>query len=242
MRVASSIIWRSKRSRGSPAIGDLPQISTDELRARLQGDQHLIWLRPNSARFPPSSQTPRVWFRLDARTCPPTRDDPIDVGAPIRFARCVEPSNSRWSYLRFSVDSIHRPRICRHRTVVRGLRPSADRHRRDIPGGRRSHLLWIPPEVGGAAPDSFPSDWIGCQGGIFGATGVDGDAEGARGVGHRAVDSDAELRVPEIGPGGIEDGEGDIPVEAELVDCGGNGALQGGAWRVINSLPVERSR
>jgi hypothetical protein len=53
----------------------------------------------------------------------------------------------------------------------------------------------------------------------------DGDGEETRNVGHRAIDGDAELRVPEIGPARIEDGEGDIPVEAELVDCGGDGAL-----------------
>jgi hypothetical protein len=41
-----------------------------------------------------------------------------------------------------------------------------------------------------------------------------------RDVGQRAVDGDGELRVPEIGPECIEDGEGDVPVEAELVDCG----------------------
>jgi hypothetical protein len=31
--------------------------------------------------------------------------------------------------------------------------------------------------------------------------------------------------VPEIGADDIEDAEGDIPVEAELVDCGGDGGL-----------------
>jgi hypothetical protein len=41
-----------------------------------------------------------------------------------------------------------------------------------------------------------------------------------RDVRHRAVDSDAELRVPEIGPDSIEDGEGDMLIEEELVDCG----------------------
>jgi hypothetical protein len=109
------------------------------------------------------------------------------------------------------------------------------------PGGRRSHLPGIPPDVGRAAADSLPSDWIGCRGGIWGSARGIGDVEGARDVGHRAVDSDAELRAPEIGPDGIEDGEGDIPVEAELVDCGGVGAPQGRARRMIDSLPVDRS-
>jgi hypothetical protein len=31
--------------------------------------------------------------------------------------------------------------------------------------------------------------------------------------------------MPEIRSDGIEDGEGDVPVEAELVDCEGDGAL-----------------
>jgi hypothetical protein len=61
---------------------------------------------------------------------------------------------------------------------------------------------------------------MGCQRGLWGTAGGDGDAEGWRDVGHRAVDSAAELRVPEIGPDSIEDGESDVPVEAELVDCG----------------------
>jgi hypothetical protein len=39
------------------------------------------------------------------------------------------------------------------------------------------------------------------------------------------VDGDAELRVPEIGPDLIEDEDGNVPVEARLVDCGGDGAL-----------------
>jgi hypothetical protein len=46
--------------------------------------------------------------------------------------------------------------------------------------------------------------------------------------------------VPEIGPDGIKDRKGDVPVEAELVDCGGDDAPEGGAWRVIDSLPVDR--
>jgi hypothetical protein len=54
-------------------------------------------------------------------------------------------------------------------------------------------------------------------------------------VGHKAVDGDPELRVIEIGPEGTEDREGDVPVQAELVDCWGDGA-----WRVIGSLPVDR--
>jgi hypothetical protein len=74
-----------------------------------------------------------------------------------------------------------------------------------------------------------------------------------RDVGHRAVDGDAELRVPEIGPDGIEDGEGDVSVEAELVDCGVMACcpwtrrmkvimtLPRGAWRVIGALTVDRS-
>jgi hypothetical protein len=41
-----------------------------------------------------------------APTCPPTRDDRIDVGAPIRFARRVEPSNSRRSYLPLPVAAV----------------------------------------------------------------------------------------------------------------------------------------
>jgi hypothetical protein len=93
------------------------------------------------------------------------------------------------------------------------------------PGGWCSRLLGIPPDVRGAAVDNPLSDWIGCRGGIWGTTGADGDAEGAPDVGHRAVDRDTELRVPEIGPDGIKDRKGDVPVEAELVDCGGAGAL-----------------
>jgi hypothetical protein len=68
----------------------------------------------------------------------------------------------------------------------------------------------------------------------------DGNAQGARAVGHSAIESDAELRVPEIGPDSIEDGEGDVRVEVGLVDCEGDGAPQGAAWRVIDSLPVDR--
>jgi hypothetical protein len=106
-------------------------------------------------------------------------------------------------------------------------------------GGRRSHLLGISPDVGGAAADDLPSKWIGCRGGVCGASGGDGDAE---------------LRVPEICPDGIKDGEGDIPAEAELVDCGAMArcpwtrrmkattTLGCGAWRVIDSLPADKSR
>jgi hypothetical protein len=70
--------------------------------------------RRNSARVPPSPQTPRVWSRLEAPTCAPTRDDRINVGAPIRFARRVEPSNSPRSYLRLPFDSTYRSHIRRH--------------------------------------------------------------------------------------------------------------------------------
>jgi hypothetical protein len=103
--------------------------------------------------------------------------------------------------------------------------------------------------------DSLPSDWIGSRRGIWGAAGGDGngDAEGERDVGHRAVDSDAGFRLPEIDVDGAEDEEGDVPVEAELVDCGAMApcpwtrrmkattTLRCGAWRVIGILPVDRS-
>jgi hypothetical protein len=56
-----------------------------------------------------------------------------------------------------------------------------------------------------------------------------------------AVDSDAELRMPEMGPDGIENGESDIPVETELVDCGGDGALPlGQADKGHDDAPVRR--
>jgi hypothetical protein len=57
---------------------------------------------------PTFPQTRRVWSRIDAPTCPPTRDHWIDVGAPIRFARRVEPSNGRRNYVRLPVDSTGR--------------------------------------------------------------------------------------------------------------------------------------
>jgi hypothetical protein len=60
-------------------------------------------------------------------------------------------------------------------------------------------------------------------------------------LGSAGGDGDAELRVPEIGPDGIEDGEGDISVEAELVDCGGDGALPlDQADEGHNNAPVRR--
>jgi hypothetical protein len=59
--------------------------------------------------------------------------------------------------------------------------------------------------------------------------------------------------VPEIGQDGIEDGEDDIPVEAEPVDCGAMACcpwttqmeatttLRCDPWIVIDSLPIDRS-
>jgi hypothetical protein len=91
------------------------------------------------------------------------------------------------------------------------------------PGRPCVNGIGIPLDIGAAAADNLPSEGIGCRGGIWRTAEVDGDAE---------------LRVPEIGPDGIEDGEGDVPVEAELVSCGGDGAPQGGAWKVIDALTV----
>jgi hypothetical protein len=59
--------------------------------------------------------------------------------------------------------------------------------------------------------------------------------------------------VPEISPDGIEHGDGDIPVEAELVDCRAmvyclwtrrmkaTTTLRCGAWKVIDALPADGS-
>jgi hypothetical protein len=55
------------------------------------------------------------------------------------------------------------------------------------------------------------------------------------------VDGGAELRMPEIGSNGLENVEGDIPVEAELVDCGGDDTLHPDlADEGHNNAPVRR--
>jgi hypothetical protein len=63
---------------------------------------------PNSACLVPSRR-PRL---------PSNRDHRIDVGAPIRFARRVEPSNSRRRYILLPADVTHRSHIYRHRRDI----------------------------------------------------------------------------------------------------------------------------